>query len=100
MTAMRDHLAADLAKRVSQKGVVVWQDAEREYTDVAAALCPSDTRFVSYEGSWYALRREVEPLLAGDVPPKLLIYAPARPPREDPLEELRTAGSSYTRRLS
>lgn len=97
---MRDYLAAELAKKVTQKGVVVWQDSEREYTDVAESLCPPDARFVSYEGSWYALRRQVEPLLAGDAPPKLVIYAPVRPPGEDPLEELRAASGSYTRRLS
>jgi hypothetical protein len=77
---MRDHLAAELAKKVSQNGVVVWQDTEREYTDIAASLCPPDARFVAYEGSWYALRREVEPLLAGDGPPTIVIYAPARAP--------------------
>lgn len=97
---MREHLAAELAKKVSQRGVVVWQDSERECTEVAASLCPPDVRFVAYQGSWYALRREVEPLLGGDVPPKLIVYAPARPPREDPLEELRAAGGSYVRRLS
>lgn len=97
---MRDHLAAELAKRISQKGVVVWQDSNREYADVAPSLCPPDARFVAYQGSWYALRREVEPLLSGDLPPRLLIYAPATPPREDPLEELRAAGSSYTLRLA
>jgi len=100
VTAMRDHLAAELGKKVSQKGVVVWQDSGREYVDVAASLCPPDAHFVAYEGSWYALRREVEPLLASDVPPRLVIYAPARPPEEDPLEELRAAGGSYSRRLS
>lgn len=97
---MREHLATELAKKVSQKGLVVWQDSEREYTDVAASLCPPGARFVAYEGSWYALRREVEPLLAGDSPPKLVIYAPARAPEDDPLEELRAAGGSYVRRLS
>jgi hypothetical protein len=100
VTAMREHLAAELARKVSQNGLVVWQDTEREYTNVAASLCPPDAHFVAYEGSWYALRREVEPLLAGEVPPKLVIYAPARAPEEDPLEELRAAGGSYVRRLS
>ena len=100
MTTMRDHLASELAKKVGQKGVVVWQDPEREYTDVAASLCPPDARFVAYKGSWYALRREVEPLLSGDAPPNLVIYAPARAPSEDPLEELRAAGCTYTLRLS
>ena len=73
MTVMREYLAAELARKVSQKGVVIWNDAEREYAAVAASLCPTDVRFVAYEGSWYALRREVEPLLSGDMPPKLLI---------------------------
>ena len=97
---MRDHLAAELAKRVSQKGLVIWQDSERAYTEVAASLCPPGARFVAYDGSWYALRRAVEPLLAGDAPPKMVIYVPARAPEEDPLEEMRAAGSTYTRRLS
>ncbi|MDQ6877192.1 MAG: PglZ domain-containing protein [Candidatus Dormibacteraeota bacterium] len=97
---MRNHLTAELAKKVSQKGIVVWQDADHEYSDVADSLCPPDSRFVAYKGSWYALRREVEPLLSGDAPPKLVVYAPARAPSEDPLEELRAAGCTYTLRLS
>lgn len=100
MTAMRDQLAAELEKKVSQCGVVVWQDTEQSYIAVAASLCPDGARFFAYDGSWYALRREVEPLLAGDVPPKLVIYAPSPAPAEDPLEELRAAGGLYTRRLS
>ena len=100
MTAMRDHLAAELARKVSQKGLVVWQDSERAYVEVAESLCPPEARFVAYEGSWYALRRAVEPFLAADVPPKMVIYASARAPQEDPLEELRAAGGAYTRRLS
>jgi hypothetical protein len=100
VTAMREHLTAELARKVSQNGLVVWQDTEREYSDVAASLCPPDARFIAYKGSWYALRREVERFLAGEVPPKLVIYAPARAPEEDPLEELRSAGGSYVRRLS
>jgi hypothetical protein len=100
VTPMRDYLAAELAKKVSQKGLVVWQDSEREYEEVAASLCPPDARFVAYEGSWYALRREAEPLLGGEVPPKLVVYAPSHAPSEDPLQELRAVGGLYVRRLS
>lgn len=100
VTAIREHLAAELARKVSQNGLVVWQDTGCQYTEVAASLCPHDAHFVAYEGSWYALRQKVEPLLAGEVPPKPVIYAPARAPKEDPLEELRAAGGSYVRRLS
>ena len=84
MTAMRDRLAAELARKVSQKGIVVWQDSPGEYVDVAESLCPLGARFVAYEGSWYALRRMVEPFLAADIPPKMVIYASARAPEEDP----------------
>ena len=100
MTALREHLASELAKRINQKGLVVWQDSEQEYAEIAESVCPPDTRFVAFGGSWYALRREVESLLAGEMPPKLLIYAPTRAPAEDPLEELRAAGGSYVRRLA
>jgi hypothetical protein len=100
MTAMREHLAAELARKVSQKGLVVWQDSQGEYTEVASSLCPPSARFVTYDDSWYALRRTVEPFLAGDAPPKIVIYVSARPPEDDPLEELRAAGAVYARRLS
>jgi hypothetical protein len=69
-SALRDHLAGELGKKLSQRGIVVWQDSDREYAAVAASLCPPDARFVAYDGSWYALRRDVESLLAGDSPPE------------------------------
>jgi hypothetical protein len=100
MTTMRDRLAVELTRKVSQKGLVVWQDSQGEYTEVASSLCPAGARFVTYDGSWYALRRTVEPFLARDAPPKMVIYVPVRPPQDDPLEELRAAGAVYTRRLS
>ena len=40
-TALRDHLAAELAKKVSQRGIVVWQDTDHEYGDVAAHPVPA-----------------------------------------------------------
>ena len=77
VTPLRDHLVAELEKQVNQHGIVVWQDSAHEYVDVAASLCPDDARFVAFDGSWYAARREVEPLLAGDGPPRLIVYATA-----------------------
>jgi hypothetical protein len=99
-TALRDHLAAELAKKVSQRGIVVWQDTDHEYGDVAAQLCPPGVRFAAYDGSWYSLRRDVESLLGGDTPPKLVIYAPGPSPVDDPLEEIRAAGVRFAMRLA
>lgn len=98
-TALRDHLAAELAKKVSQRGVVVWQDTDREYAGVAATVCPPDARFAAYADSWYALRRDVESLLGGDTPPRLVVYAPGPSPVDDPLEEIRAAGVRFAIRL-
>ena len=99
-TALRDHLAAELAKKVSQRGIVVWQDTDHEYADVAATLCPPDARFAQYDGSWYAMRRDVESMLGGDSPPKLVVYASGRSLVDDPLEEIRAAGVRFAMRLS
>ena len=98
-TALRDHLAAELAKKVSQRGIVVWQDTDHEYADVAAAVCPPDARFVAYDGSWYALRRDVESLLAGETPPKLVVYAPGTS-EWTTLEEIRAAGVRFAIKLA
>src|SRR5690349_3501203 len=100
MTALRDYLATELSKKVSQRGIVVWQDTDGEYSDVAEALCPRGARFAAYDGSWYALRRDVESLLAADNPPKLVVYASGASPSDDPLEEVRAAGVRYVVRLN
>jgi hypothetical protein len=98
-TGLRDHLAAELAKKVNQRGIVIWQDTDHEYGEVAAQLCPPGARFAAYDGSWYALRRDVESLLGGDTPPKLVVYAPGTVLVDDPLEEIRAAGVRFTIRL-
>jgi hypothetical protein len=99
-TPLRDYLANELGRKVSQRGIVVWQDSEREYSDVAESLCPTDARFVAHDGSWYALRRDVETLLGGDRPPKLVVYLPEPPIADDPVEEIRASGVRFAMRLN
>ncbi len=93
MSVLRNHVADQLSRKVSAHGIVVWDDPEQAYVDSAEALVPSGTEFVSYSGSWYSLRREVEGLLAAAEPPRLVIYVPSDPPAEDPLAEVRAATS-------
>ena len=97
---LRDYLSEDLARTVRQAGVVVWQDDHREYHEVVRSVCPSDVRLAVFNGSWYALRREVEDLLAGEGAPRLVVYSPSLPPANDPLAEVRAAGKEFKRRLS
>lgn len=99
-TRLRDHLAAELARKVDRHGLVVWQDDAREYPAVAEAVSPPGTAFQAWEGSWYELRHRVESILAGEQPPRLVIYAPVSAPESDPLAEIREAGKQFTLRLT
>ena len=99
-SALRRHLTEDLARTVRQAGVVVWQDDNHEYISVARSMCPPDVQLAVFGGSWYALRREVEDLLAAEAAPQLIVYAPSPPPPDDPLAEIRAAGKDFKSRLS
>ena len=95
MTAVRDHLAGELAGKLQRHGVVIWDDREQSYGSVIAAIAPQGTTVATFDGSWFALRREIETQLAGTTTPKLLVYLSAPAPDPDPIEELRAVGASY-----
>lgn len=99
MSKFRDRLARELAQKVERHRVLVWADPHGEYRDVAADLVPDFVSFESFTGSWYDLRRRIEDQI-GRSEPKLLVYVNAEAPDEDPLAEVRAAGSVFTRRLS
>ena len=95
MTALRDHLAGELAGKLQRHGVVIWDDREQSYGSVVGEIAPEGISVATFDGSWFALRREVEAQLAGTTPPNLLVYVSASAPDPDPLEELRAVGASY-----
>jgi hypothetical protein len=102
MSRLREYLQNLLTRKVETYGLVVWDDPHREYEAVARELCPPDTRFERWDGSWYRLRRTIEPLISGLRPPRLVVYLPVEgPPREeDPLAEVREAGTVFKLRLA
>ena len=102
MSRLREYLQNLLTRKVETYGLVVWDDPHLEYEAVARELCPPDTRFERWEGSWYRLRRTIEPLISGLKPPRLIVYLPVEtPPREeDPLAEAREAGTVFKLRLA
>jgi hypothetical protein len=95
---LREHLAEEIARKVQAHGVVVWDDPQAEYSEVAALVAPDDARFEAFTGSWFDLRKRVEDAIAGEEPPRLLIYGPGSP-SDDPMAEVRAAGTVFTRRL-
>ncbi len=101
MSRLREYLARTLKKKVDAHGIVVWVDDQQEYgQEVAQSLCPPDVRFSSWDGSWYAMRREIESLVAPAEPPRLVIYQGVKTPDEDPLAEVRDAGTEWKVRLA
>ncbi|MCZ7537834.1 MAG: PglZ domain-containing protein [Acidimicrobiia bacterium] len=96
---LRELLADQLARKVQAHGLVVWEDSDGEYTDVASSLAPDNVRFEAFEGSWYELRRRIEGVISAERPPALVVYAPAAP-EEDPLAEVRAAAVEFKRKLA
>jgi hypothetical protein len=76
MGIVTDHLRAVIAREVDRHGLVVWFDPERQYVDAAADLELPDTAVARYDGSFFALRHGIDPLLQGDEPPRLVVYVP------------------------
>jgi hypothetical protein len=78
--------------------VVVWADPHHEYADVVTDLIPKDASFERFAGSWYELRRRIEPSLAR-FEPQLIVYVDEDEPEEDPITELRSVGTEFRIRL-
>ena len=95
VTAVRDHLAGELVKKLQRHGVVIWDDREQSYGSVVGEIAPDGTAVAKFDGSWFALRRGIEAQLAGTTPPNLLVYVSASVPDPDPLEELRAIGEPH-----
>jgi len=101
MSKLREHLARALAKKIEAHGIVVWVDDHEEYgLEVARSLCPSSAHFAAWDGSWYKLRQEIEPFVASAEPPRVVIYQGVKTPSEDPLAEVRDAGTEFKLRLA
>lgn len=100
MTAPREHLVEELARKLQRHGVVIWDDHEQSYGSVVCEIAPEGTSVAKFDGSWFALRREIEAHLTGTTPPSLLVYVSASKPDPDPLAELRAVGTSHRSRLS
>jgi len=95
----RRELAARLAEKCRRHHLVVWDDPARQYESVVDAVVPEGWALERYTGSWWDLRRRIEPAFSGSEPPKLVVYLPAAAPVTDPLEEVRKAGFTFKRLL-
>ncbi len=101
MSEVRAYLRGELEKKVASRGLVVWEDPQGEYAKVVEDVLPDDAALLCWEGSWYRLRRAMEPLIGSAEPPRLVVYLPVETPAKeaDPLAEAREAGTVFKLRL-
>ena len=99
MGIVTDHLCSLIESGVSRAGIVVWFDPERHYSDAVSELDLPDTTVACYEGSFFALRQVIEPLMDGGEPPRLVVYVPlAELDAGDALCEAQAAGATLAPR--
>ena len=115
-----EYLAARVADHLVQRRIVVWYDPRGEFTPFINELrgqpanaALSDARvervklgaqaakLACYDGSYYAVRAAVEPLVSVDQPAPLLVYLPgvSRDEGRSPLLELERGGTTYEPQL-
>jgi hypothetical protein len=93
MAVVTEALFQLIAKQVDDKGLVVWYDPEQAYGAAAAELSLPNTTVARYDGSFFRLRKQVDHLLNGEQPPRLVVYVPMeRTETDSALIELDCAG--------
>ena len=76
MGIVTDYITSLIQKQVDERGLVLWFDPENYYVSLAENLSLPRAAVVRYNGSFFALRKEIEPLMGGDAPPRLVVYVP------------------------
>jgi hypothetical protein len=76
MAIVTEYLVQLIGKQVDEKGLVVWYDPEQAYSKVAGELSLPNTTVARYDGSFLKLRHEIDHLLNGGQPPRLVVYVP------------------------
>jgi len=88
-----EYLKALVARQVDDNGLVVWYDPERAYAAATERLDLRDTTVARYAGSFFRLRHQIDHLLDGLQPPRLVVYVPEDQGRtHHALIELEVAG--------
>lgn len=117
MHPFHDYLCGQLDELLKKRSIVVFYDPRREFAPLfdreleqSGAGCDGLPRvlvnerptFVArYEGSFFGLRADVEPIAERDEPDPLIVYLPGveHDRRESVLMELEKAGASYKPQL-
>lgn len=93
MGIVTDYVRDLLGKQIKEHGIVVWFDPDRHYDNFVRDSSIPDTKIAWYAGSFFKLRREIDSLLDGTEPPRLLVYVPLdQTATHNALAEIEVAG--------
>src|SRR6266404_6288460 len=93
MGLVSEHLVGLIAKQVQERSLVVWYDPGADYDSVAERLEIPNTTVARYGGSFFKLRRDIDSLLNGLEPPRLVVYVPVEQAKtQHALVEIEAAG--------
>jgi hypothetical protein len=93
MAVVTEYLFQLVAKQVEDRGLVVWYDPEQAFVAAATELALPKTTVARYDSSFFRLRHEIDHLMNGDLPPRLVVYVPKeRRSTHNALVELEAAG--------
>jgi len=82
MGIVSEYLRDLVAAQIQEHGLVVWFDPEGHYQEFTAGLRLPGVAVARYEGSFFALRHAISPLLDGERPGRLVIYVAGLTERE------------------
>ncbi|MFM9960654.1 MAG: PglZ domain-containing protein [Planctomycetaceae bacterium] len=114
MNPLHEYIARQLSEHLTKQRIVVFYDPRNEFTSFIGELEAGENAtggkvsvgnvsaaLTCYEGSFFAIRAKVEPIVAQDQPEPLLIYIPGieRDRKGSVLMELELAGTCYEPQL-
>ncbi|HEY7420358.1 MAG TPA: PglZ domain-containing protein [Ktedonobacteraceae bacterium] len=93
MGIVSDYLCDLIARQVNEKGIVVWFDPEGHYRAFVQTLAIPNITIARFEGSFFALRYQIDQHLNDESSPRLVAYIPlAEEDTHNALIELICAG--------
>ena len=115
MHPLHDHIAGQVAAKLTARRVVVWYDELAEFAPfvaelrrgkaaeagrlvpVSISIAGTTAQLLTFAGSFFEVRAAVEPLFEADLPERMLLYVPGvkHDARESVLLELETTGVYY-----
>ena len=97
MGKITNYLGEMICKHLNDYGIVVWFDPAKQYQNILETIDIDQADLFIFTESFFELRRQLEPLLDGMEPPKVLVYIPKdKSETENALIELEKAGCILT----